>query len=317
MATVSRTLAMPEVVAPETRRRVQDAIRHLGYSLNVQARSLRTSRSHVIVALVPDISNPFFGEIIRGIEQVAHQNRYSVLLGDTQYNREREQAYADMVGTRQADGLITMLPHIPKVTGMEHLPIVNACEYVRDRSITSVYVDNSAAACGAVEYLLTLGHGQIAFISGPMKSPISIDRDRGYELALSRRGIKRHPRLSVEGNFSVESGIRGMESLFSSGQDFTAVFCSNDEMAFGAIRAIKARGLRVPQDISVVGFDDLRLSRYFDPPLTTVAQPMGEIGREAMTMLMEILRDVSVPPRKRILPTQLVVRESTGPRKAG
>src|SRR3984957_390655 len=145
VATVSRTLAMPDVVAPETRRRVHDAIRRMGYTPNAQARNLRTARTNVIVALVPDISNPFFAEVIRGIEQVAHRSHYSVLLGDTQYNRTREQGYADLLNTRQADGLITLLPHIPKITAAGRLPIVNACEYVSDRSITSVYVDNVAA----------------------------------------------------------------------------------------------------------------------------------------------------------------------------
>jgi LacI family repressor for deo operon, udp, cdd, tsx, nupC, and nupG len=310
VATVSRTLAMPDVVAPETRERVHDAIRRLGYTPNVQARSLRTSRTNVIVALVPDISNPFFAEVIRGIEQVAHQNRYSVLLGDTQYSLDREQVYADLLGTRQADGLITLMPHIPRIAAAGRLPIVNACEYVKDRAITSVYVDNVAAAQEATDYLLTLGHRFIAFMTGPMSSPICIDRDLGYEKALARGGIKRNRKLTVEGDFSAESGIRGMDSLLARGERLSAVFCSNDEMAFGAIRAIKSKGLRVPEDISVVGFDDIRFARYWDPPLTTVAQPMGDIGREAMNMLIEILTGADVPPRKRILPTQLVVRAS-------
>jgi LacI family transcriptional regulator, repressor for deo operon, udp, cdd, tsx, nupC, and nupG len=310
VATVSRTLALPDVVAPETRRRVHNAIRRLGYTPNVQARSLRTARTNVIVALVPDISNPFFAEVIRGIEQVAHHNRYSVLLGDTQYNLDREQAYADLLGARQADGLITLLPHVPKIAAPGRPPIVNACEYVNDPSVTSVYVDNVAGAREAVEYLLTLGHRSIALIAGPMNSPINIDRDRGYEQAMTRAGLKRNGKLTIEGDFSVESGIRANESLFARGEPFTALFCSNDEMALGAIRAIKSRGLRVPEDISVVGFDDIRYARYSDPPLTTIAQPMGEIGREAMNMLIEILTGHDVPARKRILPTQLVVRGS-------
>jgi LacI family repressor for deo operon, udp, cdd, tsx, nupC, and nupG len=310
VATVSRTLALPDVVADETRRRVHNAIRRLGYTPNVQARSLRTARTNVIVALVPDISNPFFAEVIRGIEQVAHHNRYSVLLGDTQYNRDREQAYADLLGARQADGLITLLPHIPKLAATGRLPIVNACEYVDDPSVTSVYVDNVAGAREAVGYLLTLGHRAIAFVAGPMNSPINVDRDQGYEEALTRAGLKRNSKLTVEGDFSVESGIRAAESLFARGEPFTALFCANDEMALGAITAVKSRGLRVPEDISIVGFDDIRFARYCDPPLTTIAQPMGDIGREAMNMLIEILTGTDVPARKRILPTQLVVRGS-------
>ena len=314
VATVSRTLAMPDVVSPDTRQRVHDAIERLRYTPNVQARSLRTARTNVIVALVPDISNPFFSEIIRGIEQVAHQNRYSVLLGDTQYSREREQAYADLVGARQADGLITLLPHIPRIVAAGRPPIVNACEYVKDPKVTSVYVDNVAAAQEATTYLVTLGHQAVAFIAGPMNSPICVDRDRGYETALARAGLKRNRRLTVEGDFSMESGVRAVESLLARGERFTALFCSNDEMALGAIRALKSSGLRVPEDVSIIGFDDIRFAHYSDPPLTTIAQPKGDLGREAMSMLLEILNGADVPPRKRILPTQLIVRDSTARR---
>ena len=311
VATVSRTLQMPDVVAPETRGRVQAAIAKLGYRPNAQARMLRTARTQVIVALVPDISNPFFAEVIRGIEQVAHQNGYSVLLGDTQNSRAREKAYAELLETKQADGLITLLPHIPPLAMPGPFPIVNACEYVKDKSVTSVYVDNEAAAHDAIAYLLTLGHRNIAFVTGPMDSPISIDRDRGYEQALHAAGIKRDRKLTAAGDFSVEAGIRAVESLLAKQQRFTAVFCSNDEMAIGALRAIKAKGLRVPEDMSVIGFDDIRFARYTDPPLTTIAQPKDELGREAMNMLIELLSGEDVPPRKRILTTQLVVRGST------
>jgi len=309
-ATVSRTLAKPDVVAPETRRKVHDAILKLGYTPNVQARSLRTARSNLILALVPDVSNPFFAQVIRGIEQVAHQKHYSVLLGDTQYNLDREQDYANLLATRQADGLITLLPHVPSIVSTGRFPIVNACEYVKDRSITSVYVDNVAAAQEATEYLIMFGHRTIAFLTGPMNSPISVDRDEGYEKALTRAGIKRNPALTVEGDFSLDSGIRGIEALFARGERFSAAFCSNDEMALGAMSGIKARGLKIPEDVSVVGFDDIRFARYSDPPLTTIAQPMADLGREAMSMLIEIMNGINVPPRKRILPTQLIVRSS-------
>jgi len=311
VATVSRTLQMPDVVAPHTRSRVQAAIDRLGYTPNAQARMLRTARTHVIVALVPDISNPFFAEVIRGIEQVAHQNGYSVLLGDTQNSRVREKAYAELLATKQADGLITLLPHLPPVSMSGPLRIVNACDYVKDKAITSVYVDNVAAAREAVEYLLTLGHREIAFVTGPMESPISMDRDQGYEQALQLAGLKRDRKLTAVGDFSVESGVRAVDTLLAQEQRFTAVFCSSDEMAIGAMRAIKSKGLRVPEDVSVVGFDDIRFARYMDPPLTTVAQPKDELGREAMSMLIELLRGVDVPARKRILPTQLVIRGST------
>jgi LacI family transcriptional regulator, repressor for deo operon, udp, cdd, tsx, nupC, and nupG len=311
VATVSRALQMPEVVAPKTLERVRKAVATLGYAPNAQARMLRTARSNVIVAMVPDISNPFFSEVIRGIEHVAHQHRYSVLLGDTEYDREREQVYADLLATRQADGLITLLPHLPRLPARSSAPIVNACEYIKDPAISSVYVDNVAAALEATNHLLEIGHVNIAFVKGPTTSPICIDRERGHQDALRSAGIRRDLNLTVIGDFSVESGIRGVATLLARKRKFTAAFCSNDEMAIGAIRALKSEGLRVPEDVSVVGFDDIRFARYCDPPLTTIAQPMREIGREAMTMMLERLSNPHSAARKRILPTELVVRAST------
>jgi LacI family repressor for deo operon, udp, cdd, tsx, nupC, and nupG len=265
----------------------------------------------VIVALVPDISNPFFAEIIRGIEEVAHQHGYSVLLGNTQYSRTRETAYAQLISTKQADGMITLLPHLPDIAAAGPIPLVNACEYFKDNSVTRVFVDNTKAAQEATAYLIALGHRQIAFLSGPMSTPICVDRDTGYELALRAAGLTRNSQLTVTGDFSIDSGIRAVEPLLAARRRFSAIFCSNDEMAMGAMQAIKAHGLRVPEDISVIGFDDIRYARYTDPPLTTVAQPKEDLGREAMTLLLEILQNANAPARMRILPTQLVVRGST------
>lgn len=317
VATVSRALQRPEIVSETTRQRIQEVVKRLGYTPNALARNLRTARTRLIVALLPDIANPFFSEVIRGIEQVAHENGYSVLLGETQGSLVREQAYADMVAARQADGIITMSPRVPAIPVQGRLPVVNACEYVKDGQVSSVYIDNVAAAGTAMDYLLMLGHRDIAFIAGPPSSPISVDREQGYRLALQKAKIPARAALTVAGDFSIESGERAIELLLSQGKPFTAVFCSNDEMAIGALRALASHGLRVPEDVSVVGFDDIRFARYTSPPLTTVAQPKNALGREAMSMLLELLNDPAVPPRKRVLTADLVVRGSTAVRKAG
>jgi LacI family transcriptional regulator, repressor for deo operon, udp, cdd, tsx, nupC, and nupG len=313
VATVSRALQRPEIVSEKTRLRIHEVVNRLGYTPNALARNLRTARTRLIVALLPDIANPFFSEVIRGIEQVAYENGYSVLLGETQSNLVREQTYADMVAARQADGIITMFHRIPAIPMEGRLPLVNACEYVKDSAISSVYVDNVAAAATAVDYLVALGHRDIAFIAGPSSSPICVDREQGYHLALKRAKIEANPALTAIGDFSAEAGERAVELFLSQGQSFSAVFCSNDEMAIGAMRALASRGLRIPEDVSVVGFDDIRFSRYTSPPLTTVSQPKNALGREAMTMLIEILNDPEVPPRKRVLSAELVVRGSSGP----
>jgi len=313
VATVSRALQRPEVVSETTRLHIQEVVRRLGYTPNALARNLRTARTRLIIALLPDIANPFFSEVIRGIEQVAHESGYSVLLGETQSSLVREQAYADMVAARQADGIITMSHRVPSIPMQGRLPVVNACEYVKDAQISSVYVDNVAAARVAVDYLLMLGHREIAFIAGPPASPICVDREQGYRLALQRAEIAHKPALTVAGDFSIEAGERAIELLLSQGHSFSAVFCSNDEMAIGAMRALSASGLRVPDDVSVVGFDDIRFARYTTPALTTVAQPKNALGREAMSMLIELLGDAEAPPRKRILSAELIVRGSTAP----
>lgn len=313
VATVSRALNSPDVVSADTLQRIRDAIRELDYTPNAQASSLRTSRSRLLIALVPDIANPFFSEIIRGIEQVAKEHRYSVLLGDTGYEEASEDAYAEMIASRQADGLITLVPRIPRVRIDGRLPVVNACEYVTDAAISKVHVDNVAAARNAVEYLVLLGHREIAFIRGREQSPITEDRERGYRAALRAAGIEPSEQLTAGGDFSVESGIRATELLFARKRGFTAIFCSNDEMALGAMNAAAACGVRVPDDLSIVGFDDIHMARHFTPPLTTIVQPTREIGQEAARMLLEILDDPDTPPRTRILPTQLIVRGSTCP----
>ncbi|BDU18974.1 LacI family DNA-binding transcriptional regulator [Dyella sp. GSA-30] len=317
VATVSRALQRPEIVSEETRQRIHEVVKRLGYTPNALARNLRTARTRLIIALLPDIANPFFSEVIRGIEQVAHENGYSVLLGETQSSLVREQAYADMVAARQADGIITMSHRVPAIPIDGRLPVVNACEYVKDKKISSVYIDNVAAAGAAVDYLVTLGHRDIAFIAGPSSSPICVDREQGYQLALQRAKIPANPALTAVGDFSIEAGERAIDLFLSQGQSFSAVFCSNDEMAIGAMRALISHGLRVPEDVSVVGFDDIRFARYTSPPLTTVAQPKNALGREAMTMLIELLNDPEVPPRKRVLSADLVVRGSTAPRAGG
>lgn len=314
VATVSRALQRPEIVSEATRQHIQEVVKRLGYTPNALARNLRTARTRLIVALLPDIANPFFSEVIRGIEQVAHESGYSVLLGETQSSLVREQAYADMVAARQADGIITMSHRVPAIPMQGRLPVVNACEYVKDHQISSVYVDNIAAAGIAVDYLVMLGHRDIAFIGGPPSSPICVDREQGYRLALQRADIAINSALIAAGDFSIEAGERAIELLLSQRQSFTAVFCSNDEMAIGAMRALSAHGLRVPEDVSVVGFDDIRFARYTTPTLTTMAQPKNALGREAMAMLIELLNDPDVPPRKRVLSADLVVRGSTAPR---
>lgn len=202
---------------------------------------------------------------------------------------------------------------MPFKGGPQRPPIVNACEYVLDEDVTSVFVDNRAAVRNATSYALLLGHKKLGFIGGRPDSPISVDRRAGFLDALTAAGLSPPHHLMIDGAFSIEAGIRAAELILSYRQGVTAIVCGSDELAIGALQAVKAAGLRVPQDLSVIGFDDIDFASYTDPPLTTVSQPRKALGRAAMALLMEMLDDPDTPPRKKLLPTHLVIRGSSGP----
>lgn len=314
VATVSRAMQLPDKVAADTVAQVMRSIAALGYRPNPHARNLRTSRTHLIVTLVPNLANPFFVEVIRGIEEVALQQGYSVLIGESRMDAAREQSYVNLIAGGHADGLITFTGRTPWPRAEGQLPVINACSDFSDKKVTSVDVDNVAAARSAVDYLIALGHHDIGFVTGGPNSPNSLGRLAGYRAALEAAGLAVDPKHISDGNFTIESGIRAVETLLDRNPNLTAIFCANDEMALGVIKGAKARGRRVPEDLSVIGFDDINFAKHFDPPLTTIAQPMGDIGREAIGLLLEILNDPATPPRKRVLPASLVIRGSTAPR---
>jgi LacI family repressor for deo operon, udp, cdd, tsx, nupC, and nupG len=190
-------------------------------------------------------------------------------------------------------------------------PIVVACEYLPNVDLPTVQIDNIAAAKQAAGHLVALGHRRIGFITGPVWNVLSHDRLYGYRDAMLEGGLALDEALVVNGDFSIRSGIAATKALLALPAPPTAIFASNDEMAFGAIRAVRDAGLRVPKDISVVGFDDIRFAAYVDPPLTTIRQPGQEIGRLAMTHLVRILSGERIADRRMLLPTELVVRGST------
>jgi LacI family repressor for deo operon, udp, cdd, tsx, nupC, and nupG len=318
-STVSRVLSRPGVVSPDTRRRVLETVEEMGYAPNSVARNLRTRRSDKILVTVPDISNPFFSLIIQGIEGAAQRAGYTVLLGNTQHEERHEERYARMLERKEADGLIFLGHRIPKpaaelVAAMAPLcaPVVHGCEYSPALGVASVHIDNAAASFDAMDHLYRLGHRRIGVVTGPLVSPLSRDRLLGATTrALAANAeddlIVRH------GDFSIESGAAQAEGLLARPDAPTAVFCFNDEMAIGLIAVARSHGLRVPVDLSVVGFDDIRFARHTDPPLTTIAQPMREIGEGTVRLLLEILRGDEIKPVSVTLPHHLTVRGSTAP----
>jgi len=315
-ATVSRALERPQTVAETTRARVMEAVAACGYSPNVVARSLRKQETRLITILLSDVTNPFFNEIVRGIEQVARENGYSVLLADSENDPGQENAYGRLLATKRTDGMILLNGRMPAglqlpVEKSVDAPIVVACEYLPNVDMPTVQIDNIAAAKQATAHLVGLGHRRIGFITGPVWNVLSRDRLYGYRDAILEGGLEFDQALVVNGDFSIQSGIAATKSLLALPAPPTAIFASNDEMAFGAIRAVRDAGLRVPADISVVGFDDIRFAAFVDPPLTTIRQPGQEIGRWAMANLVKILGGEQVTDRRLLLPTEFIVRGST------
>ncbi|MCD2324358.1 LacI family transcriptional regulator [Sphingomonas sp. IC-56] len=315
-ATVSRVLSQPDRVSAPTRERVLEVVEALGYRPNVAARSLRTLRAAKILLTVPDIANPFFASVIHGAEEAARDAGYAVVVGDTRHDPEVEDQYADMLLRREVDGLIFLGHRMPESLaplaggGSTVAPIVNGCEFSADLQVPSVHIDNAAASSDAVEHLIGLGHRRIGIITGPPVSPISRDRLAGAMAMAVRHGLAEMLEVRV-GDYSAQSAFEQARDLIDRG--VTAIFCFSDEMAVGAMSALGAAGIACPDQVSVIGFDDLPLARFFHPPLTTVAQPKGLIGRRAVELLVDILRGVQHPVRQVTLAHELIVRGSTAP----
>ncbi|GAE36168.1 LacI family DNA-binding transcriptional regulator [Halalkalibacter akibai] len=311
-ATVSRVLSSPHTVREETMGRVLEAIKDLDYHPNILARQLRTLETKTVIVVVPDISNPFFSKVLRGIEYVAAANGYQVLLKDTTNDLELESGYVDLLRQKKADGMIFLTVMNSELVNIveNQYPVVLACEYIEGSNIPTVSIDNISAARKATEYLIQLGHRQIACISGPTASVLGQDRLKGYYQALSQYNVTVDPVLIQEGDFTYESGFNVMNKLLALNQLPTGVFAANDEMALGAIKAIKSKHFRVPADISVIGFDNIKFSTIVEPELTTIAQPAFEIGNKAMDLLIKLMKNKKIIRSQFILDDKLIIRNS-------
>lgn len=311
-ATVSRALHNPSMVKKETLERVLKIVEQTNFVSNAQARSFRQQTTRTVVLLVRDISNPFYLEIFKGVEEAASDAGYKVLMADARNDEARVKSYIDLVRQRQADGVIVMLGSLPFDVAAHidrSTPIVVASEALPDVDLPTVRIDNVAAAREAVQYLIAQGHRSIAHIGGLPADYLGQERRKGYELALADAGIAIDPELIVSGDFSITAGREAASRLLDRGARFTAIFASSDQMAIGAIGALRQQGLSVPADISVIGFDDIILAEAFEPPLTTVRQPRLEMGRKAMQLMIGRLEHQDLPSVHEFK-TRLVVRAS-------
>jgi LacI family repressor for deo operon, udp, cdd, tsx, nupC, and nupG len=316
IATVSRVLNKPGLVPPETTRKVMAAVERLGYEPNSAGKNLRMLRTRKLLVTVPDITRPLFSLILQGIEEAADDEGYSVLLGDTQYDQGREERYASMLKRKEADGLIFLGRRLSQ--GVEayvrsatsgRAPVVNALGFSPQLGIPSVQIDNAAAGAAAMDHLYGLGHRRIGIVTGPVLSFVSHERHRGVNARAKKERAQRDL-VVVNGDFSIHSGVAAGERLLRRGEPPTAVFCFNDEMAMGILHAARVRKIRVPEELSVIGVDDIRYVPFADPPLTTVQQPMREMGKNAVRVLLGVMRSEKWPEAV-TLPHTLIVRSST------
>jgi LacI family repressor for deo operon, udp, cdd, tsx, nupC, and nupG len=313
IATVSRALATPEAVRPRTREKVLASVAALNFVPNAQAVQFRRKATRTVILLVRDISNPFYLDIYKGVEETAFAAGYRVLMGDARSDAARIEHYIEMVRRRQADGLILMTGWLPPSLekSLALPPIVVALEFIPDADLPTVTIDNRAAARLAIDHLTSLGHRRIVHLTGPMPEVMSVGRHEGYLTGLAAAGIGPDPALVVRGDFRLATGRNGIAELLAHGTDFTAVFASSDAMAVGAINELRAHGRHIPNDVSVVGFDDTLFAEVSDPPLTTVRQHRREIGGRAMELMIGILSGRRPDPMRICVDVELVLRGTT------
>lgn len=297
----------------ETKNRVLEIVEEMNYKPNALARSLITRKTKTIGLVLPDITNPFYPEVARAIEDIANNKGYSVMLCNTDNNLEKEKRYINVLKEKFVDGIIfttdTSLNQEEFNNLVGNTPTLILDENVEVNYKYGVFVDNVKGGYEAGKYLLGLGHKKIACITGPLESKNSLDRMEGFRGVLLKHGIKLDKSLTFEGDYKIESGIKAIK--YFGNREYTAIFAFNDMMAFGVYKGLKSKGYNVPEDVSVVGFDDLDFAQIVEPSLTTIKQPVYKIGKAAGELLIKIIEDKSCDDNIIVYEPKLVKRGST------
>ena len=315
VSTASMAINNHPRIAPETRLKVLAAARELNYQPNAMARSLKRRRTESIGLILTDISGPFYSELIKGVEDVVLERGYQLLVSSA--HAGREESVRRLLTEGRTDGLIVMAPNLKDddlaaVAG-EEFPVVVLDRRLQGKGISSIRVDNVSAAATAVTHLIANGCRSIAYVSGPQLSRDNQERLQGYRQALEQAGLPAPASLLIPGDFTEEGGRRAAQWLMDRGPLPDGIFAANDEMAIGVMEALRERGVRIPEEVAVVGFDDIRMAAYVRPALTTVRQFKYELGQRAATILFAML-DGTGEERAEQISTELVVRESCGQR---
>ncbi|PIE36012.1 LacI family transcriptional regulator [candidate division KSB3 bacterium] len=311
LSTVSRVLNDYEAVNPQTRERVETAIKKLNYEKS-KSDTVKPGRKKKTVGLIiPDIVDPFYPLLIKGIEQVAKIHGYHLILCDSENDISMEEQHIDNLYERGVDGVI-LIPS-PETTSVENLvksglPFVFLNRFLEMEGASYVVSDNEEGAYQAIKYLLKLGHRQIVHLSGPQAFSTEKSRITGCKRALAEEGLQCEKDLYIEGNYGLEDAYAQIKALLQKNVSFTAIFAANDMMAFGAKQALKEHGLNIPDDISLVGYDDICFSSVI--ALTTVAQPSYEMGRNAMVLLIDFIEGRVSSPQQIVLRPSMIIRES-------
>jgi len=319
--TVSAVVNQRHGISDPTRERVLHAIENLQYRPNGIASSLRAQKSHTIGVVIPTITNPFFPEFVRGAEDAASEKGYSIFLCNADEDPEKEIQYLRLLQRHRVAGILVSYVCGPAASepvsrelALHHLPIACLGAAQPGQGIVSLRVSESGITKVAVEHLLGLGHRRIAFITPPPSKNIAQMRIEGFNQALIEADLQVRPEYLVDGGFDLQDGIRGTEQLLSLRFLPTAVVAANDLVAIGVISTLKKHGHRVPADISIVGIDDIPMASLLDPPLTTVSQPIYEMGRQGMENILLRIQNPQLDTSEIMFETRLTIRQSTAPR---
>ncbi len=319
VSTASLALRTGERVAADTRARVLDAARKLNYVPDELGRSMRYGRTNTIGVVIPQttehiFSHPYFTEVIGGVTEVAVAAGYTILLSVSSRD-ESADAYLRLLESRRADGVVLLAVPLEDRNALRiaasGLPVVFLGDWSHHPNVHSVSIDDRAAAMTVVEHLIDQGYRRIAHLTGKHGHASATAREEGYRAALVAAGRLPDSGLVAPGDFSADSGRAAMVSLLDAASCPDAVFAASDEMAFGALQALHERGIRVPDQVALAGFDDIAFAAMMSPPLTTVHHPMREMGRAAGQLLFDQMNGAAIGPTRRVFPTHLVVRAST------
>ncbi|WP_194165651.1 LacI family DNA-binding transcriptional regulator [Oceanobacillus sp. CFH 90083] len=310
-ATVSRVLTGRNKVNEETKQKVLAAMKELNYQPNYLGKQLRELRSNNILVVVPDFGNTFFYEVLQGIEIQALEHHYEILIKNMKNKEGENLDYFKYLHQKQVAGIIMLtVGEKEKLEIIGNDRVVIATSHLKGVDIPSIHVDNEKSAYKMTNYLLALNHRKIAFISGGFDTISSSNRLIGFQKALKEYGLEMNPQYIREGDYSFESGIREANNLLELDTPPTAIFAASDHMAAGVIKSIQRKGLRVPDDISVAGFDDIELASAVTPELTTISQPAFQIGEHAMDMMHQLITGKKIQNKRRIVEGKLIIRES-------